>query len=177
MTAGSQLFLVGMRGVGKTSAGRLAASRLHVPFLDSDEEIQRVSGKPVARIFREEGELAFRALERQVMLDLVHRRDVVVATGGGCVLDAAVRHALFQSRAAVWLMADIPALKQRVQGSERPSLTGADIEDEIQQILAAREPLYQQSCVQRVDTTRLTVEEVADVIQHLWKTLPDYHVR
>ena len=81
----SRIFLVGLSGGGKSTAGRLAAQRLGWDFADSDDEIERISGRRVTDIFRDDGEDAFRALELSALKDLSVREPIVIATGGGAV--------------------------------------------------------------------------------------------
>jgi shikimate kinase len=79
------IVLVGFMGAGKTTVGRLLAARLGVPFTDSDHVIEDRAGKPVRQIFADDGEAAFRALEHQVIADLLGGPDIVLAVGGGAV--------------------------------------------------------------------------------------------
>ena len=115
------LYLIGLRGVGKSTAGAAAARALGAPFADADAEVERVAGASIAEIFASRGEAAFRALERQVMLELLQRHDAVVASGGGCVLDPEVRRELGLRQGVIWLRAPAHELARRVRGSGRPA--------------------------------------------------------
>jgi shikimate kinase len=171
------LFLIGPRGAGKTSAGRLAADSLGVAFVDADQRLERRAGRSIAQLVASDGEAAFRALERAVMLELLERDGLMVATGGGCVLDRQVRGQLRQRRVAVWLTAPLDVLQRRIRGSARPSLTGAPIEQELALQLRQRRALYEECAVRQVDTAELSLDKVAHVIQQLWQTLPHHHLR
>ena len=171
------LFLVGARGSGKTSAGRLAAQQLGVPFVDTDQVVAERAGKSIAQIFSEEGESAFRALERDILLQLLAKRGELVATGGGCVLDPDVREGLRACGRTLWLTAEPDVLGQRIQGSSRPSLTGAKPEEEVAAILAQRAPLYQMCAAERILTGGVPLQEVADVIKQFWSSLPYHDLR
>lgn len=163
----SALYLIGPRGAGKSSVGRLAAGRLGLPLVDVDTLIEQRAGRDVRRIFAEQGEPAFRALERQAMLDLLQDdRAAVVATGGGCVLDPEVRGRLGQLRAVFWLTAELPVLERRIAGSARPSLTGDDPARELEQIVSRREPLYRAAAArgQIIDTGSLSPEQAAAAV-------------
>jgi shikimate kinase len=171
------LFLIGMRGAGKTSAGARAAARLGVPHVDSDALVEARAGCTIAELFRDRGEPAFRALEREVLLAELPQPGRIVSTGGGCVLDPEVRAALRRSGRVVWLQAPALVLSERVRGSARPSLTGHAPEAELAAVLAAREVLYRECADETVETAARDVDEVADVIEQLWTLLPHHDLR
>ena len=136
------LALIGLRGVGKTTVGALLAERLGWRFVDTDAQVEARAGAAVAEIFAAQGEPAFRALEREACLAALGEERVVVATGGGAVLDEGVRARLAQVF-TVWLQAPTPMLAARVaQGAGRPSLTGQAPADELPVVLAARAGYY-----------------------------------
>ena len=111
------------------------------------------------------------------MLSLLGRGDVMASTGGGAVLDPEVRQMLRQQRGVVWLRAPVNVLRLRIQGSCRPSLTGAAPEDELGELVRQREPLYRECADERVDTGERSLEEVVNVVQQLWKILPHHLLR
>lgn len=167
-------FLVGPRGAGKSSVGARAAALLGVPFVDSDSRVEERAGLSVAQIFARRGEPAFRALEREVMLELLELDPpAVVATGGGSVLDADVRARLAAHPAVIWLSAPLAELRRRVRLAPRPSLTGADPVDELGPIVRAREPLYR-ACAggsDGLDTGALTLDQAAAEVARRFRDL------
>ena len=171
------LFLIGMRGAGKTCSGRRAAALLGVPFVDADQRVEERAGQGVEAIFRELGEAAFRSLEREVTLELLQLPGAIIATGGGCVMDPDVRGGLCQLPGVIWLKASGEELSRRISGSNRPSLTGAPAWREIPQILSRREPHYLACARGTVDTEGRTVEDVARGLQQLWQELPHHNIR
>lgn len=171
------LVLIGMRGAGKSSVGALAASRLGLVFLDSDRLIEEHAGLRVEEIFAKHGEPFFRTLERQVLLEILPRPGSLIATGGGCVMNAALRAAIRAHSLVLWLAAPAAVLAARIKGSPRPSLTGADLGTELPALLRAREPLYRACADKIIETDGKSLEEVADVIQHLWQNHPRHHLR
>lgn len=173
------LFLIGMRGAGKTSCGLRAAELVGASFLDADGCLEQEAGRSVATIFREDGEAAFRALEREITLELLKLPDAVIATGGGCVVDPELREALLKLEGVVWLRAETEELASRLRAAsdDRPSLTGAPPWEELPGLLARREPHYLACARRSVDTGGRTVEEVALVLQQLWRELPHNHLR
>ena len=173
------LFLIGMRGAGKSVAGRAIATRLSLPFLDADAEVERRAGRTILQIFADEGEVEFRRHERDVMVDLLGRDRAVVATGGGCILDSHTRQGLRSARGVVWLDAPVTVLASRVAASsERPSLLGdARPELEIPDLARSRAPLYDECADLKLDTAALSIEEVTDAIEHFWTHLSRNHLR
>ncbi len=135
--------LVGMMGVGKTTVGRRLARKMGRAFFDSDEEIERASGRTVAGYFRDHGEEDFRAGERRVIARLVEERERVIATGGGAFVNAQTR-AVLQSRAlCVWLQADFNTVMARVsKNDKRPLLRVPDPGARVRELMAEREPFY-----------------------------------
>jgi len=172
------LWLVGPRGAGKTTVGRLAAARLGLRFADVDAEIERRTGRPVAAIFAADGEAGFRDAERTLMLELLARDGLVVATGGGCVLDPDVRKGLRRSGTAVWLEARPATRTARIAGSARPALTllGGGPEEE-RAVALAREPLYRECAALRVATEDRTPEEVLEDVEQFWRAAARHDVR
>ncbi|MBV9122463.1 MAG: shikimate kinase [Planctomycetes bacterium] len=162
------IFLIGYRGTGKTTVGRLLAQRLGWNWIDADEALEARHGRSIRRIFAEEGESGFRDKEAALVAELGHGSQQVIATGGGVVLRPENRRSLRQAGFVVWLTADVDTLWQRLQGDEttperRPALTVGG-RAEIEELLRVREPLYRACAHVVVDTTRQTSEEVADRI-------------
>lgn len=164
------LWLVGMMGSGKTSAGRLAARHLGVEFSDTDEEVARRKGCSIPQLWAELGEAAFRELEKVAVQELATRGGVV-ATGGGAVLDATNRHTMVTTGPVVWLEATPSVLSARLRHCEdRPLLAVPDREREsvIAQRLEERKKLYAEVATHRISTDHMTVTEVAARIEEIW---------
>jgi shikimate kinase len=156
------VFLVGMMGAGKTTAGRLMARRLKREFLDTDLEVERRCGVKVPVIFEIEGEAGFRQREAAVIAELTARENVVLATGGGAVLDEANRRHLAARGTVIYLHAPPPALYERVrQDRNRPLLATADPQARLQELYAVRDPLYREIADVVVDTGRQSVQNLA----------------
>lgn len=171
MTA--NIILVGYRGTGKTTVGRLLAQRLGVPFADNDDRIEELAGKSIAEIFATEGEPGFRDRESAALAELCARSNSVIATGGGAVLREANRKLLKARGFVVWLTAPPETIWQRLQsdpatGARRPNLTTTGGEDEVKALVAAREPLYREVADFVSPTDTLSPDAVADAILTAW---------
>jgi len=127
MTAIRNLILIGYRGTGKTTVGRLLAEKLDWAFVDADDEVQRRAGKTIAQIFADQGESAFRDVEEQVVMDLVQRSEHIVSLGGGAILRENNRRAICAAGSAIWLTASPETIHARLQSdsatAERRSST------------------------------------------------------
>jgi shikimate kinase len=149
------IYLVGLMGAGKTTIGRLLAKHFGRPFFDSDHEIEARTGVKVPVIFEIEGEEGFRQRESQVIAELTARPGIVLATGGGAVLDPANRTALKSTGHVVYLRAQPPDLFQRTQQDRnRPLLRTADPEGRLRELYVARDPLYRETAHMIMDTAR-----------------------
>ncbi|MDE0373601.1 MAG: shikimate kinase AroK [Rhodospirillales bacterium] len=150
MNSKSNVVLVGPMGSGKTAVGRQLARHLEMEFVDSDNEIERRTGVDITFIFDKEGEQGFRARECAVIADLVARENVVLATGGGAVLDPGNRNLLMDSGAVVYLRTSLAHQLERTRHSKnRPLLQNEDRAAVLRQLMEARGPLY---------------EEIADIV-------------
>jgi len=172
---GPGLALVGYRGTGKTTVGKILADRLDLRFLDADLEIEARAGRSILSIFADSGEPAFRDWEEHTLRELVeHHPAAVLASGGGAVLRPSNRRLLLDFGFVVWLRAEPAELAQRLvadlmTGAERPALTSAGTIAEIAQVLSARAPLYQEVADAAIETLDRTPDEIAALILDLWR--------
>lgn len=147
------IFLVGLMGAGKTSVGRLLAKRLGHRFIDSDHEIEARTGVKIPVIFEIEGEAGFRARESAMIEELTRQDEIVLATGGGAILDPANRAALHSRGTVVYLRASVEDLWNRTRHDRnRPLLQTADPRGRLEQLLVQRDPLYVETAHVIVDT-------------------------
>ncbi len=137
------IVLVGLMGAGKSTVGRRLATRLGLPFVDADAEIEIAAGLKIAEIFERFGEAHFRDGERRVIARLIDGKRKVIATGGGAFIHGATRSLILERSIAVWLKADLDTLVARVaRRDDRPLLKGRDARTVLSALAAARDPLY-----------------------------------
>lgn len=166
------IFLVGMMGAGKTTIGRGLARLVGREFLDLDHEIEGRCGVRIAHIFDVEGEEGFRRRECSVLDDCSGRPDLVLATGGGAVLAAENRSCLKARGIVVYLRATPEELYSRVaRDRNRPLLQTADPQARIRELVAAREPLYEEVADVVFDTGSMPVQHVVKALLPLLQNL------
>lgn len=137
------LVLVGLMGVGKSTIGRRLGSRLGLPFVDADTEIETAAGMSVAEIFERFGETHFRDGEARVLARLIEGAPKIIATGGGAFIHPRTRALILAQATAVWIDADIPTLVERVgRRSTRPLLKDRDAAVVLTELAAIRNPIY-----------------------------------
>ena len=160
------IILAGMPGCGKSTVARILGKKLNFRVVDTDELIVEKYGV-ISEIFEKFGEECFRNFETQVVKEIVSLNDLVVSTGGGCLLREENR-ALFKSCGKiVFLRTKIATLSQRLQGdASRPLLKG-DMQERLQTLMRERAPIYENSADIVIDTDGVSPEEVAEKITEL----------
>lgn len=157
------IVLVGMMGAGKSTVGRRLATRLNLPFVDADHEIEAAAGKSISDIFAEHGEGHFRDGEAKVIARLLQNGPVVLATGGGAVLREDTRARIRQQAISIWLKADAETILRRVRRrSNRPLLQTGDQAETVTRLIAEREPIYSQAADIIVVSREVAHERIAD---------------
>jgi len=174
LPSGRRIALIGLRGAGKSTVGKLLAEKLLVPFIELDREIEHSSGVSIGMILDMYGQEGFRRLERQSLEQVLKTHsDFVLATSGGLVQDAETYSRLRESCHTVWLRTSPDEHMQRViaQGDMRPMGNNAQAMDALKRILAAREPLYAQA-ESTHNTSGRTPETIAAEIAEQVTTAP-----
>lgn len=155
MSKGGSIFLVGMMGAGKSTIGRLLADAIGFESIDGDRELEARSGVSIPTIFEIEGEAAFRRREAALLDELSQLPRIVLATGGGAVLDASTRQHLRERGLVIYLRTTADEVFRRTRRDKsRPLLQTENPRERIEQLLAEREPLY-------AETAHLTFQSAA----------------
>ena len=164
----ANIILVGFMGTGKSATGRRLAKRLGRRFVDMDAVIEKRSGRTIPEIFARDGEPRFRELERALVRELAGQRDLVIAAGGGVVLNPENVRDFEQTGFVVCLTAPAEIILRRVGHLQnRPLLEGGDKEQRLRDLLEKRRPLYE-AIARRVETADLSPDEVAERILALY---------
>ncbi len=161
----NNIFLVGLMGAGKTTIGRQLARKLGKRFVDSDHEIEARTGATIPWIFEIEGEASFRRREADMIRELSSQDELVLATGGGAVLNPASRALLAERGTVIYLRASIGSILQRTSHDKnRPLLQTADPRAKLEELLAQRDPLYREIADLVIDTGRPNVQSMVQTI-------------
>jgi shikimate kinase len=174
--AARNIYLIGFSGTGKSHSGRLAAEALKLTFADTDEIIEKRAGKPIPRIFAEDGEPRFREMEEQVLKELSARHGLVVSTGGGMPVSADNRAVMRATGLVVRLRGTPETIHARLVRGEktrnrtlRPMLGGEAPVDRIRELLTEREPAYA-DCDVTIDTDGRMPPDIAMDIAAAWRS-------
>ncbi|MGQ0635189.1 MAG: shikimate kinase [Planctomycetaceae bacterium] len=156
--------LIGYRGSGKSTVAAPLSARLGWSWTDADQIVEEAAGRSIGEIFASEGEAGFRRRERETLARLLTGDRLVLAAGGGAVLNADTRREFRAAGPVVWLRARLPTLAARIAADpgtalRRPKLAGGGAA-EIAQLLAAREPLYRECATLTLDTDDLSADEI-----------------
>jgi shikimate kinase len=174
------LVLIGYRATGKTAVGTRLAETLGLPFVDMDQVLIQEAGQPIVDIVAASGWAEFRRLEKELVARLRSTQGQVLATGGGVVLDPENTAALKENGIIIWLVADPDTIQARLaqdlpRDANRPSLTGSDTIREVEEVLAARKPLYEAAAQITVDTTHRNVAQVVEEVLAAIRGKEGYH--
>lgn len=166
MSKQDNVFLVGPMGSGKTAVGRQLARDVGLEFIDSDAEIERRTGVDITFIFEKEGEARFREREKVVIAELTRREQVVLATGGGAILDPDNRRRLESNGIVVYLRTTVKQQLERTRHTQqRPLLLDGDPATILERLMQVRGPLYEALADISVDTGGQRVRTVVDEIK------------
>ena len=165
----SNIILVGFMGTGKSATGKIVARRLEYKFLDMDSMIEERQGRTISSIFATDGEPAFRAMECDLIKELCELRNLVVAAGGGVVVNPENVEDFNRTGVVICLHASPSTILARVKvESHRPLLEDGDKAKRILELLESRKALYD-AIPYRVDTTYLSPEGAADKVIELYE--------
>jgi len=162
----TNIALIGFMGTGKTAAGRVLAAKLHKQFVEMDSLIGKKAGKSIYDIFQQDGEIAFRELEIETTKEVASGKNLVVACGGGIILNKINVDRLRQGAVVILLTASPDVILQRTSGDDvkRPLLEVPDPALAIQELLEFRKLCYERASDVAVDTSKLDIDAVVELI-------------
>lgn len=165
------IVLIGFRGTGKTDVGRRLAEKLDLSLIQTDELIVKRARMPISKIVENYGWSVFRDMESEIVEEVGRVDNCVIDTGGGIILRKANVNNLRRNGKLILLKADVATIIERIKDNkERPSLTGVkSFIEEVKEVLKERRIKYEEAADFTIDTTRLTVDEVADEIINFLK--------
>lgn len=170
------IVLVGLMGAGKTTVGRRLARKLHLPFVDSDHEIEKAACLSVAEIFEVFGEDEFRSGERRVIERLLKGKAKVLATGGGAYMNEATRALIKENAITVWIKVDVPLLVERTRLRDtRPLLKNGNRMEILTRLADERYPIYSEADITAVSAEGSHDVVVDEIIQLLTNYLRENH--
>ena len=168
------IVLIGYRGAGKSAVGKRLAERLRREFVDIDDLIEERQGAPISDLVKSQGWEGFRDMEKRVIQEISREDELVIAPGGGAVIDAENVSSLKRNGLIIWLKANAQVLRQRLEQdprtpSSRPTLTGKGVLEEFEEVMGKRNPYYAKAADVEFDTSALdldaVVERVYSIIQ------------
>lgn len=163
------VYLIGFMGVGKSAVGRALARALKMQFIDSDWAIEQAAGKPISQIFAEEGEAAFRGMERAFIESGHPGEGAVVSCGGGLPVQPGMAQLLRNRGVVICLFASPETIVRRTVGNpKRPLLNVENPEERIRELMTEREPIYMQAAI-GVSTEGRTIPEVVKSITRIYR--------
>jgi shikimate kinase len=167
------IVLIGYRGSGKSTVGRSLASRMKRRFVDTDDLIESKEGQ-ISDIVKSHGWNYFRAMERRMIEEISKEDNLIIALGGGAVLNSDNIANVERNGLIIWLKADREVLRKRMNQdprtlASRPTLTGKGTIEELEEIMDFRNPFYEKAATIQLDTSALNVEEVVENISVAFK--------
>jgi shikimate kinase len=173
--------LIGYRCAGKSTVGRKLAVRMGKCFVDTDELVEKRQGLAIYDIVQTKGWAFFRAVEKKIIEEVSRRDDLIIAPGGGSVLDAENVRSLRENGLIIWLKADRHILGKRMEQDprshlSRPTLTGRGAMEEMGEVMASRTPFYEGAADAKLDTSALDEEEAVEAVRSIiWEKMGGSH--
>jgi shikimate kinase len=175
----TNIAIIGFMGAGKTTVARALAKKLNREFIELDTMIELKAGKSITEIFSQDGEIAFRELEIEVTKDISCGRNLVIACGGGIILNQINIDRLRKESVIVYLAVSSQVLLARVKDTDtlRPLLNTEDKKSRIRKLLGFRKPLYEKAADITINTTRLDVGSVVDEMVNILASHESYNIQ
>ena len=165
---------IGMMGAGKSAVGKVVATKLNVPFLDADTEIEKAANMSIQEIFSRDGEDFFRQREAQVIFRLMKGSPSILSTGGGAFIQEANRHAIRLLGVSLWLDVEVDLLWSRVKNKDtRPLLKSSNPFETLKMLHLERQPIYKKADISVKASSHYTVEDMAQKVIDRLRSFPN----
>lgn len=173
----TNLALIGFMGVGKSSVGKMLSKKLGKEYVEVDDLIVRKAGKSIPRVFKEDGEIAFRDIEIGAIKEIALKNDLIIDCGGGVILNKINIDRLKRNAVIIWLNATPGVILKRTlrDGNGRPLLNRQNGISDIQSLIRSRKPLYEQAAEIKINTSRMAIETITDEIIGQLKKHENFH--
>jgi shikimate kinase len=163
------LVLLGMMGVGKTTAGKIVAKKQSLEFIDTDLAIEKKCSMTILEIFNKKGEKFFRNEEEKEVLKLIKKKNCIIALGGGAFINSAIRNNVLKNSISIWLDTNLKTLNKRIKwNKKRPLLDNKNNEKIINQLYAKRKSIYKLAN-HRIDCSNLDKKSIIDTIINIYE--------
>ena len=169
MKSGKNIVFLGMMGSGKTSIGTLFSKKLNLDFFDVDNYIEKDQGMKISLIFKEKGEKFFRELEEKITLNILKKRGVVIALGGGAFMNSKIRKEILINHFSFWLNLDSQILIKRIISSKKRPIAFNSTKNELVKIIKKRANFYAKA-LYKVDCGNLTKIEIVNKIINIYES-------
>ena len=169
MKSEKNIVFLGMMGSGKTSIGTLFSKKLNLDFFDIDNYIEKDQGMKISRIFKEKGEKFFRELEENITLNILKKRGVVIALGGGAFINNKIRKEILINHFSFWLNLDSQILIKRIINSTKRPIASNSTKTELLKIIKKRDNFYSKA-LYKVDCNNLTKTEIVNKILNIYES-------
>ena len=169
MKSGKNIVFLGMMGSGKTSIGTLFSKKLNLDFFDVDNYIEKDQGMKISLIFKKKGEKFFRELEEKITLNILKKRGVVIALGGGAFLNSKIRKEILINHFSFWLNLDSQILIKRIISSKKRPIAFNSTKNELVKIIKKRANFYAKA-LYKVDCGNLTKTEIVNKIINIYES-------
>jgi shikimate kinase len=168
MKSEKNIVFLGMMGSGKTSIGLLTSKKLNLEFFDIDKCIEKKIGMRISKIFKEKGEIYFRELEEKTSLDILKKKNIVIALGGGAFLNKKIRKEVLSNHYSFWLKLEDKTLIKRIINSSKRPLAINSTKDELTKIIKKRANFYSKA-LYKIDCNKLTKTEIVNKIMNIYE--------
>ena len=169
MKSEKNIVFLGMMGSGKTSIGTLFSKKLNLDFFDVDNFIEKDQGMKISLIFKEKGEKFFRELEEKITLNILKKRGVVIALGGGAFMNSKIRKEILINHFSFWLNSDSQILIKRIISSKKRPIASNSTKNELVKIIKKRANFYAKA-LYKVDCGNLTKIEIVNKIINIYES-------